>query len=598
MLASVARRGTEPSYLSSAMLELLSGLERVNGVNLSLLLTTLFGQPGTVATVLAEAGVKFGMQLSVIEAEEAPTAPQVLHLLRYVYDAKKLIAAAQRVADDRKHTTVEPIHLLCALREVDPHEVAEILEVLEIDLERALERVPKSTGDSSYLAPPMLTLLGNAERFAEDRQVTVADVVRALRDAMAAQPPQAEPEVIATMTPPDSGGKHRAWSGIDALVALLTRKPEARLLGRDGKTATVAIDSGEGRNLGVLLAPGRIVMSAVREDEYEELGILIEDDEVNAAIYDLAYEIATALQRATGWYVDSEHFECEPIGSCPKCDVEAFDWEETCAACGSDLDADDEEEVAEASAGSDEDEEEEEEGPFPRRLGALAPPDGATASPWHRARAVPPIAELVALLLLFPGARIEHQNDSSAVVVVEVGDGESPLRMSMRRDSLVVDELCAKSDDEGSSDAVDERAYAILTSIQQATRWYAHAPTYDGLEPCGGCPKCRLEVFRWQTACRACATPIPDGWLSKEEHLAELLVERLLEKELIELASERADVELALTWLIRAREPKAGLFLDAIAELDEVEEIYCDELSFEPILEWATKAADAAMRGR
>jgi len=91
-----------------------------------------------------------------------------LRLDAYDADARRLIAGAQRLADDRRSSEVEPIHLWyelvdsservqAALRKsgVDPVEVL-------IESERALRRIPKGDGEA-FLSSGFLELLSRAE---------------------------------------------------------------------------------------------------------------------------------------------------------------------------------------------------------------------------------------------------------------------------------------------------------------------------------------------------------------------------------------------------------------------------------------------------
>jgi ATP-dependent Clp protease ATP-binding subunit ClpB len=97
-------------------------------------------------------------------------AEQTIHLERYAQDAKALVAAAQSLADERKHAQVEPIHLLA--RSIDRDRgVAEVFRKagadpadVAVEAEAALARLTKSSGALSYLSNSMLSLLGRAEK--------------------------------------------------------------------------------------------------------------------------------------------------------------------------------------------------------------------------------------------------------------------------------------------------------------------------------------------------------------------------------------------------------------------------------------------------
>jgi ATP-dependent Clp protease ATP-binding subunit ClpB len=117
-------------------------------------------------------------------AEEATT----LSLDRYAPDAKALVAAAQALADERKHAEVQPLHLLVralgrdlGVRAVFERAVGNVLE-FEAALERALSHLPRSA-EPAYLSASMLDLLERAQREAgreKSEKVLVEQVVNAL----------------------------------------------------------------------------------------------------------------------------------------------------------------------------------------------------------------------------------------------------------------------------------------------------------------------------------------------------------------------------------------------------------------------------------
>jgi ATP-dependent Clp protease ATP-binding subunit ClpB len=101
-------------------------------------------------------------------AEEAST----LSLERYAPEAKALVAAAQALADERKHAEVQPLHLLVralgrdgGVRAVFERGVSNLLE-FEAALERALNGLPRSS-EPAYLSAAMLDLLERAQREAD-----------------------------------------------------------------------------------------------------------------------------------------------------------------------------------------------------------------------------------------------------------------------------------------------------------------------------------------------------------------------------------------------------------------------------------------------
>ncbi len=92
-----------------------------------------------------------------------------LRLESYDKDAQRLVAAAQTLADERKHAEVEPLHLFFRLLErsdathtavrragVDPTDVL-------VEAEAQLRKMPKVSGSVAYLSTRLLDLLTRAE---------------------------------------------------------------------------------------------------------------------------------------------------------------------------------------------------------------------------------------------------------------------------------------------------------------------------------------------------------------------------------------------------------------------------------------------------
>ncbi|HTA92447.1 MAG TPA: AAA family ATPase, partial [Polyangiaceae bacterium] len=117
-----------------------------------------------------------------------PEPATTLSLDRYAADAKTLVAAAQSLADERKHAEVQPLHLLVralsrdlGVRAVFERGVSNLLE-FEAALERALSNLPRSA-EPAYLSAAMLDLLERAQREADREKsdkVMVEQVVNAL----------------------------------------------------------------------------------------------------------------------------------------------------------------------------------------------------------------------------------------------------------------------------------------------------------------------------------------------------------------------------------------------------------------------------------
>src|SRR6187402_583413 len=116
------------------------------------------------------------------------TEATTLSFERYAPDAKVLVAAAQSLADERKHAEVQPLHLLLralgrdlGVRAVFERGVSNLLE-FEAALERALGNLPRST-EPAYLSAAMLDLLERAQREADREKsdkVMIEQVVNAL----------------------------------------------------------------------------------------------------------------------------------------------------------------------------------------------------------------------------------------------------------------------------------------------------------------------------------------------------------------------------------------------------------------------------------
>jgi ATP-dependent Clp protease ATP-binding subunit ClpB len=113
-------------------------------------------------------------------------AEQTIHLDRYAPDAKALVAGAQSLADERKHTQVEPVHLLAraidrdrGVQEVFRRAGADPADV-SVEAESALARMNKASGGLAYLSNGMLQLLARAEKEAGTGTVEVEHLLNAL----------------------------------------------------------------------------------------------------------------------------------------------------------------------------------------------------------------------------------------------------------------------------------------------------------------------------------------------------------------------------------------------------------------------------------
>lgn len=97
-------------------------------------------------------------------------AEQTIQLERYASDAKALVAAAQTLADERKHVQVEPIHLLARALDRD-RGVAAVFKAagaeptdVVAEVESQLGKLTKASTGLAYLSSAMLSLLARAEK--------------------------------------------------------------------------------------------------------------------------------------------------------------------------------------------------------------------------------------------------------------------------------------------------------------------------------------------------------------------------------------------------------------------------------------------------
>jgi ATP-dependent Clp protease ATP-binding subunit ClpB len=92
-----------------------------------------------------------------------------LQLEAYTREARAHIAAAQALADERKHGEVEPLHLFYRLVERDASAQSALSRAgvdaadALVEAEAQLRRLPRAPGAVAYLSPRMLELLGRAE---------------------------------------------------------------------------------------------------------------------------------------------------------------------------------------------------------------------------------------------------------------------------------------------------------------------------------------------------------------------------------------------------------------------------------------------------
>lgn len=327
-LGVVQKSAGERSYFSPAMLAMITHLESRRGDNeritVSTLLSALVNSPDKLSEVFRRVGVAAGVELVVAEAP--PERPPVLRLERYQRDAWQLLALAQALADRLRHATVEPIHLLVTLAQVDNAAVAAFAGANGIDMDDALAKAtPAAPGELAGLSPAMLALLAAAEQ-AASAEVTIPDLWRAVRRVLDSasettfallHPPPPDPTVSRRDVPEPF---------LETLMIFLAKYAGTRRLEQRQRVFTLTADCGDGRSVRVVLAP----------DRFEILGVPLDAKPVR----DRAGDIVKALQRSTGWHLtyatqaESTLSDCVPAGACRACNVEVFAWEEACPSCG------------------------------------------------------------------------------------------------------------------------------------------------------------------------------------------------------------------------------------------------------------------------
>jgi len=109
-----------------------------------------------------------------------------LQLDKYTLDARVLVAAAQALADERKHINVDPIHLLVRFLDGVPG-VAEVFRRVGADpidvmssAERVMTNLQRGSGGVAFLSKSFSDLLGRASREAEKEKAASVDVEHVL----------------------------------------------------------------------------------------------------------------------------------------------------------------------------------------------------------------------------------------------------------------------------------------------------------------------------------------------------------------------------------------------------------------------------------
>ena len=186
---------------------------------------------------------------------------QTIHLERYAPDAKTLVAAAQSLADERKHLQVEPIHFLARALDRDKG-VAEVFKKAGADptdiaaeAESQLSKLPKTGTGLAYLSSTMLDLLSRAEKDADKEgasSIGVENLLNALSQelrgpaavvlqAFALGPGSLRPHMAALKSVPrdvtssgsSSGGAEAAAKYVHDLTAKARESGFDPVIGRD-----------------------------------------------------------------------------------------------------------------------------------------------------------------------------------------------------------------------------------------------------------------------------------------------------------------------------------------------------------------------------
>jgi ATP-dependent Clp protease ATP-binding subunit ClpB len=113
-------------------------------------------------------------------------AEETLHLEQFTAEAKAAIAGAQTLADEQRHSVVDPLHLLIVLVERD-RTTADALRragvdaaALLADAQRELGKLPRAARGVSYLSGAMMNLLGRAEKEAKGKPASIAELLNGL----------------------------------------------------------------------------------------------------------------------------------------------------------------------------------------------------------------------------------------------------------------------------------------------------------------------------------------------------------------------------------------------------------------------------------
>jgi hypothetical protein len=117
------------------------------------------------------------------------------------------------------------------------------------------------------------------------------------------------------------------------LIEFLLEDSCARLLKRTAKATDILIDTGAGTSLRLSMLADAIELRrgpfVVKDGE----GALSDEDYIDAVS-----AFVEVLQLGSGFYVYSDDLVgFDPIGECPKCTLEVFEWQDNCEICDAKL---------------------------------------------------------------------------------------------------------------------------------------------------------------------------------------------------------------------------------------------------------------------
>jgi hypothetical protein len=126
--------------------------------------------------------------------------------------------------------------------------------------------------------------------------------------------------------------KSPARARLDLLINFLLEDQHVRLVKRTPTAADLVVDAGEGRTFRL----------GFRDEEvFVSVGPSVVATEARAShetYLDCVCSFVDVIQLATGFYVHSDELlGFEPIGACPSCDLEVYEWQEQCEICSTKL---------------------------------------------------------------------------------------------------------------------------------------------------------------------------------------------------------------------------------------------------------------------